>query len=93
MSHRDCRNFAPVDVAKGVCHRTKLGVAADGARCEQFVRLAKCRHCRNYLPDAGTAGVGVCAVSKNQFLAYADMTAVTCEQYTENVKFTTDTYG
>ena len=37
LHHRDCRNFAPVDVAKGICHRTKNMVPADGDRCEECV--------------------------------------------------------
>jgi 4-hydroxyphenylacetate decarboxylase small subunit len=79
--HRDCRNYTPVDVAKGICHRTKDLVVADGDRCEQFQLLPRCRHCLNYIVDAQAMGVGICKASKNRFLAYGDMTAVTCEQY------------
>jgi hypothetical protein len=31
----DCRNYAPVDVVKGVCHASKLIVLADGETCER----------------------------------------------------------
>ena len=41
LHHRDCRNFAPVDVAKGICHRTKNMVPADGDQCEECVATPK----------------------------------------------------
>ena len=32
----ECRNYAPVDVVKGICHRRKQMVLADDPCCENF---------------------------------------------------------
>ncbi len=81
--HRDCRNFAPVDVAKGICHRTKEMIPADGEPCREFDRIPKCRWCRNFQADPDTVEMGTCAacVGTPGFMAYPDMVAVTCEMY------------
>jgi 4-hydroxyphenylacetate decarboxylase small subunit len=81
--HRDCRNFAPVDVAKGICHRTKEMIPADGEACRDFDRIPKCRWCANFQADPGTVEMGTCGASAgtSQFMAYPDMVAVTCEMY------------
>ena len=34
--HLDCRNYAPLDVAKGMCHVRKEIILADGKSCEMF---------------------------------------------------------
>lgn len=84
--HRDCLNFAPVDVAKGICHRTKNMVAADAEGCEKFNQKPKCRHCQNFKADTERVELGTCLAStaEPQFLAYPDMTAVTCEWFKQN---------
>lgn len=80
-SHRDCRNYAPVDAAKGVCHRTKDRLNADGERCPAFEAMAKCGLCTHYTVEKGAQGLGLCRMSPMQFLAYADMAAATCGHY------------
>ena len=84
-AHRDCRNFAPVDVAKGICHLTKQMVPSDGDACPKFDRIEKCRWCANFTADKGKIEMGMCEASggKNvpKFIAYPDMVAVTCEMY------------
>ena len=75
--HLDCRNFAPVDVAKGICHARKEMVLADGESCELFERLPKCRHCASYTPGA-EAYLGTCEATPTRPMAYPDLSAVTC---------------
>lgn len=86
IQHRNCRNYAAVDVVKGICHRTKKVVAADVEGCEHSVVTPKCRGCKNFTADARTVEMGVCEASTNQpkFFAYPDMNAVTCESYEPN---------
>ena len=76
----DCRNYAPVDVVKGICHVRKHMVPADDPCCEKFERLPKCKCCRNY--RAGDQEyTGVCEVTLPETMAYPDMCAVTCEWF------------
>lgn len=85
MHHRDCRNFAAVDVAKGICHRTKNMVPADGDQCEECVATPKCKGCRNFTADKVRVELGVCEASTAtpKFFAYPDMVAQTCEMFRE----------
>lgn len=76
----DCRNYAPVDVAKGICHARKQMVMADGDTCEFFDRLPKCKHCANYTPGADEY-LGVCEAAKTQPMTYPDLIGVTCEWF------------
>jgi len=80
--HIDCRNFAPVDVAKGICHRTKEPVPADGEACEAFALLPRCRHCGRYEPDAKPFR-GFCNAEPHRPMTYPDLAAVTCGWYEE----------
>ena len=81
--HRDCRNFAPVDVAKGICHLSKKVIPADGDQCQNFDQIPKCRWCQNFKADPDTVEIGTCEASMNtpKFMAYPDMVSVTCEMY------------
>jgi 4-hydroxyphenylacetate decarboxylase small subunit len=79
-SHRDCRNFAPLDVVKGLCHRTKGRVLADDPACVDRSPLPRCAHCARFEPDAASA-LGVCAAAPTRPMAYPDMVAVTCGQF------------
>ncbi len=80
MKHLDCRNFAPVDVAKGICHVKKQLILADGESCETFQKLPKCKHCQSYLPG-DQAYIGACAASSPHPMTYPDLAAVTCEDF------------
>ncbi len=77
--HLDCRNFAPVDVAKGICHRTKDLVMADTEACEHFARTAKCKFCRAFEPH--DAFLGTCTAVPTRPMAYPDLAAVTCPHF------------
>jgi 4-hydroxyphenylacetate decarboxylase small subunit len=76
----DCRNYAPLDVAKGICHMRKQLVLADGEACELFETLPKCKHCDKYAPGAAEF-LGTCAASPSRPMTYPDLIAVTCEWF------------
>ncbi|MFH1453128.1 MAG: 4-hydroxyphenylacetate decarboxylase small subunit [Armatimonadota bacterium] len=79
--HINCINFAPVDVIKGICHKTKKTISSDGNSCKNFVKTQKCGYCKNFTPASKETNLGICKKSKNDFFAYADMAAVTCGHY------------
>ena len=77
----DCRNFAPLDVAKGICHIQKQVVLAEGEACEMFDALPKCKFCEKYILGEDEY-LGTCAASSTRPMAYPDLIAVTCEWFT-----------
>ena len=79
--HMDCRNFVAIDVAKGVCHRTKDVVLADGESCEHFLAIPKCRLCGHFAPTG--EHLGACHAVAHRPMAYPDLIAVTCEMFCE----------
>ena len=85
LNHRDCRNFAPVDVTKGICHRTKDMVLADSEQCQDFSLQPKCKNCKEFARTEDAIEMGVCLASKQEpkFFAYPDMVALTCEMFRE----------
>jgi 4-hydroxyphenylacetate decarboxylase small subunit len=76
----DCRNYAPVDVAKGICHLRKQIVLADGEACANFEKLPKCKHCAQYTAG-GEEYLGICGASPNRPMTYPDLIGVTCEWF------------
>lgn len=79
--NQDCRNYAPVDVVKGICHVRKETVFADGESCELFEKLPKCKHCQKYTPGKEEY-IGLCEASPTKPMTYPDLTSVTCEHFT-----------
>ncbi|MFZ5754411.1 MAG: 4-hydroxyphenylacetate decarboxylase small subunit [Bacillota bacterium] len=80
LKHDDCRNFIPIDVAKGFCNVKKMNVLIDTPACEQFKALPKCKVCVNFtVPDEKS--LGTCVGFKDNYWTYADLRAVTCEMY------------
>jgi len=79
-THFDCWNFAPLDVAKGICHRTKEVVEADGAACDEFVLMPRCGNCGRFLPG-DKPHLGACGAEQSRPMAYPALAAVTCEDY------------
>jgi 4-hydroxyphenylacetate decarboxylase small subunit len=78
MKHLDCRNYAPVDVVKGICHMTKETVLGDEENCEKFEKMPKCKFCHNYTP--GTIEyTGVCEAASSKPMTYPDLSGITCE--------------
>lgn len=79
MKHMDCRNFAAVDVAKGICHRTKELVLGDADHCEHYVPIQKCKVCAHF--TASEQYLGTCGAVPTKPMAYPDLIAVTCEMF------------
>lgn len=80
IKHQDCRNFAPVDVAKGICHIKKATVLSDGEACDLFEKLPKCRHCELFILGEEEY-IGTCGASPARPMVYPDLTSVTCEHF------------
>ena len=76
----DCRNYAALDVAKGICHLRKQLVLADSEACELFEKMPKCKYCANYIPGEQEY-LGTCAASPAQPMTYPDLSGVTCEWF------------
>ena len=79
LKHMDCRNYAPLDVAKGICHRTKEMVLADADHCEYFVATRKCKFCAHFV--AGNQYLGTCSAMTSKPMTYPDLITVTCENF------------
>jgi 4-hydroxyphenylacetate decarboxylase small subunit len=79
MKHMDCRNFAAVDAAKGICHRTKELILADGDHCEHCVRIPKCKFCTYFTPS--DEYLGNCNAVASKPVVYPDLITVTCELF------------
>lgn len=80
LKHHDCRNFIPIDVAKGICSLTNQTLLIDGEVCPKFVEIAKCKNCSNFKnPDEKM--IGSCVGFKDDYWTYADLKGVLCEKY------------
>jgi len=80
LKHHDCRNFIPIDVAKGICNAKKMVVLIDSDICPKFKALPKCKNCGNFKnPD--DKSIGNCVGFSDNYWVYADLKAVTCEKY------------
>jgi 4-hydroxyphenylacetate decarboxylase small subunit len=79
LRHTDCRNYAPLDVAKGICHRTKEIVLADGDHCEHFVATQKCKFCDHYV--SVQPYLGNCYAVSNHPVTYPDLITLTCKNF------------
>lgn len=79
LKHMDCRNYAAVDVAKGICHRSKELVLADADHCEHFVATQKCKFCEHFV--AVSQYLGTCSAVISKPMTYPDMVTVTCENF------------
>jgi 4-hydroxyphenylacetate decarboxylase small subunit len=83
--HCDCRNYAHVDVVKGICHRSKNLVAADDAQCPNFVALSKCKNCTHF-STAQEEFMGVCNAEAAKPWTYPDLIAINCKQYNSAIQ-------
>jgi 4-hydroxyphenylacetate decarboxylase small subunit len=79
MKHMDCRNYVAVDVAKGICHRTKELLPADADGCEHGAPVQKCKFCDYFV--AGGQYLGTCAAVPARPMTYPDLVTVTCENF------------
>ena len=78
--HTHCRNYAPVDVVKGICHRTKETIHADDPACPSFDRLPRCAECALFSPGE-EEHLGTCGAAADRPMTYPDLTATTCEWF------------
>jgi len=83
LNHRDCMNYAPIDVVKGMCHVKKTIQLGDAEECDDFSMMPKCKHCTEFTADNTVVEMGVCEASTQEpkFFAFPDMVTVTCEWY------------
>ncbi len=79
LKHMDCRNYAAVDVAKGICHRSKELVLADAAHCEHFAATQKCKFCDHFVASAQY--LGTCGATPPRPMTYPDLITVTCPNF------------
>jgi 4-hydroxyphenylacetate decarboxylase small subunit len=79
--HVHCRNYAPIDVVKGICHATKKTVHADDEACPSFDRLPRCVECKLYSASEEEQYVGVCEATEDKPMTYPDLAAVSCEWF------------
>jgi len=75
-----CRNYAPVDVVKGICHRTKGIVSADGSSCDRFDAKPVCGLCAHY-HALEREFMGVCEAEKGNPMTYPHLAAATCDEF------------
>ncbi len=79
--YRDVINYSPIDVIKGIDLVTKEIVMADDPAPASYKIKPKCKFCKNFLADDKNEHLGICKVSKTNFMAYHDMIATTCKDY------------
>ncbi|MDF2500880.1 MAG: hpdC [Anaerosporomusa subterranea] len=81
LCHMDCLNYIAIDVAKGMCHANddKI-ILADGPLCPKFAELPKCKFC-NHFTNVDEKGIGCCEGFKVKDWTFADLKAVTCENF------------
>ena len=86
LNCRDCHDYVPIDVVKGMCHVTKTIKLGDAEQCGDFSLMPKCKHCTQFMADSETVEMGVCQASTTEpkFFAYPDMVTVTCEWFQQN---------
>jgi 4-hydroxyphenylacetate decarboxylase small subunit len=81
LKHKDCRNFVPVDVAKGFCREHQQMVLIDSDVCDSFRMLPKCGNCAKFEPYSPEDSMGSCLAEKRKPWTFADLITVTCENY------------
>ncbi len=79
LKHMDCRNYASLDVVKGICHRSKELVRADDDHCECFVATHKCKFCDHFI--AGEHYLGRCDAVESRPITYPDLITITCQSF------------
>jgi|GEM_PF-551502 len=79
--YRDAMNYSNIDAIKGIDLLTKEIVMGDDLAPVGYKIKPKCKFCNKFLPDSKNGSLGICKASKNDFMAYPDMIAVTCKDY------------
>ncbi|MCJ2163433.1 MULTISPECIES: 4-hydroxyphenylacetate decarboxylase small subunit [unclassified Pseudodesulfovibrio] len=83
LEYRDTREFVPVDADKGLDRLTGEMVKGDSKAPESYTRLPKCKFCQNYSESEDNMGICEASMQEGKFMAYGDMTAVTCDMFKE----------
>ncbi len=83
LTYRDTRNYAPIDVTKGIDHLTGEIVMADAEAPEGYEVMPKCKNCANFKVDGEQMGICEASMNDPKFFAYPDMVATTCGMYKE----------
>lgn len=81
LTYRDCRNYAPVDVTKGIDLLTKEIVLADDEAPAGYEPVAKCKNCKSFKETDAYMGVCEASMCDPKFFAYPDMIATTCNMF------------
>lgn len=80
MKHPDCRNYAPVDVVKGVCHLSKQIVSADDEGCDKLDRMPRCKFCDKYA-QSNEEHLGNCEAVSSKPMTYPELSGANCESF------------
>lgn len=78
-NHSDCKNFALLDVAKGLCRWSDAIVLIDAPLCPEFETLPKCAHCKLYADDG--EGLGKCAGYAKPYWIDGNFNASLCRYF------------
>ena len=81
IAYRDTRNYAPIDVTKGMDLLTKKIVMADADAPEGYEPIPKCKLCKKFTETDTFMGTCEASMNEPKFIAYPDMVATTCEMY------------
>lgn len=81
LQYKDTRNYASIDVIKGIDLLTGKKVLADDLAPEGYEAMPKCKFCKNYKVKDNY--LGTCGCSTNGFMAYGEMKATTCQSFTK----------
>jgi 4-hydroxyphenylacetate decarboxylase small subunit len=83
--HSDCENFAPVDVAKGICRLTNTPVLIDSSVCAKFEAIPKCSRC-TFFKNSDRDGIGTCTGLEKEYWTAGNYNAGLCEGYVQQPK-------
>lgn len=81
LTYRDTRNYAPIDVIKGVDLTTKEIVLGDTEAPEGAEILPKCKFCKNFTETEDFMGICESSMNDPKFMAYGDMNSTTCGMF------------
>lgn len=81
LTYKDTRNFAPIDVTKGMDLITKQIVMADAEAPKGSEIMPKCKFCKNFKETDAFMGTCEASMEESKFFAYPDMVATTCEMF------------
>ena len=81
LVYRDTRNYAPIDVTKGIDLTTGETVMADAEAPKGAEAMPKCKLCKNFKSTEEYLGTCEASMNNPKFVAYPDMVAVTCGMY------------